>query len=285
MYFRSLWFPSKIPFTLAILPVFWLGLLLSPNLNQWKALIVLITVHVFLYGAVNGLVNFFDKQNKREATSNLTYAKLSFLISITLLLIAIAFAAVRVSFTFATLILSYALISWLWVKFVTKLSIRPVITYGVPSIAQGLFTLIMYYIGLSGFDIARAIKIEIILPGIAISILILVFHLYTREKESKELNAAKRVDTDHQQLIYLSPLLLLGAQTLLIWYFNKYISTAYNLGLSIVSVISFFVLFQNYYRDNKSHVLHWLNWIMIVILNGYSFYLFGNHTNVFQLLH
>ncbi len=139
----------RIPFSVFLMPVFWFALI-AIDVNWQKAILVFITLHLFVYPASNGYNSYFDRdenaigglKNPPKVTKELWYMILVFDF-ISLLL------ATEVSLLFAAMIFVYMLISkaYSWDKI--RLKKFPVIGALSVTIFQGFFTYLAVQVGVA----------------------------------------------------------------------------------------------------------------------------------------
>jgi hypothetical protein len=281
MIFRSSWIPGRIPFTLITLPLFWLILSVSPNLNEWRSLWVLFIVHGLLYASVNGYINFYDHQPKNNGvTIFINPSGIWHTIAMILHAVAVILGFVFVNIPFGFLVLTYGIITYA-AGLTGVLSGSRLIPWIIIRVTQGLLASFIYYIGLNDFPVEHVLQWKVIIPGIVSSLVLAAFFPYVFK------NADKPV---LKRLFYQNIALLLIAAALVTWFFSRYVSPEYISGILIAFGIGVLLLFEKQYtsihgKENPAPYLLWVHWIATLALNGYAFYIFTDYTQIFQLVY
>lgn len=282
MIVRSSWIPARIPFTLITLPLFWLVLSVSPNLNEWRSLWVLFIVHGLLYASVNGYANFYDHPSKKIKGLTVAITPSVIWLSTAILLhgIATILGFVFVNIPFGFLVLSYGLIAYA-AALSGVLSASTLAPWIIIRATQGLLATSIYYIGLNDFPIEHVLQWKVIIPGIVSSLVLTAFFPIAPKNAN---------DLAEKILFYQNLSLLLVAAALIAWYFSSYVSPEYIPGVLIAFGISIILLFQKQYshihsKKKYAPYLLWAHWIATLALNGYAFYIFTDYTQIFQLVY
>jgi hypothetical protein len=287
MFFTSSWFPSRIPVSLVLLPIFWLVLAISPNLNQWRALWVLVVVHGFLYASVNGFNSYFQQRKKiNSLVKERKASRVVLSISVVLSALAIVFSFLEVSPLFATFVTIYSVVAIsfnhpliYWRKF-------PMLSWGLTGMIQGIFTFVMLYIGINRFSIENIGQAKILLPATLVSLILWAVYpiLFKDAFTSSASNKFHVIFALKSNRLFFVVLLLL---TLVIvfaaFYLKDYISWIYFPPLLLFYVAGIILLYLNFLNSNKGYA-KFLSWSVILGLNAFSFYIFTDYTNIFQLI-
>src|SRR5688572_3463518 len=157
---RSSWLHLRIPFSYFLLPVYLFSLSISPNLNESRMLWVFLIMHFFLYPASNGFNSYFDKdeqsigglKNPPPVTSGLYYLSLLFDV------ITIVLGYLKINLVFATMLFIYGLVSKAYSHPDIRLKKYPVTGWLITGFFQGIFTLVMCYVGLNNFDLEQSLQ-------------------------------------------------------------------------------------------------------------------------------
>jgi hypothetical protein len=282
MILRSSWLPARIPFTVLLLPLFWIILLLSPNLNEWRALWILITTHVLLYSAVNIYVNFYQKRKliRIDKKENKSISFWWLYVAIGLHAAAVVSGILKVNYTFGALVLLYGITAHAYGISIEQREKTSDFIWGFVRLFQGIVGSLLYYSGLNGFTLQQSVTQRAFIPGIITALLVAAF--FSNEESSQ-------TDTNQTFLIRSKNYLILFAgAAVAVWFFSSQISAQYNAG--IIASFAFGVAILLEKKDaNKSEIkrkrILWINWIGAIGLNIYAFYLFTDYTQVLQLIH
>ncbi|HEY3404884.1 MAG TPA: hypothetical protein VGK59_15950 [Ohtaekwangia sp.] len=280
MFFRSSWLPARIPYTLILLPLFWLVLSISPNLNEWRSLWVLFITHGLLYGSVNTYVNFYAVRTKSINGLTVSYNNSDAWLytAIVFHTFAVVLGFVYVNLTFALFTLLYGLITHT-AGLTGILSRKTRLTWGIVRITQGLGATILYYIGLNDLPVATVLQLKILIPGLVSSLVLAA--LFPIPASGNDEQYSKKV-------FYQSIILLLTAAALSAWFFSTYVSPVYVAGVMTGFGMGVILLFQQHHTVEKDahNTLFpvWIHWLATIALNGYSFYIFTDYTQIFQLV-
>ena len=147
------WFDAiklmRIPFSIFLMPVFWFALI-NIHVDVSKAILVFITIHLFLYPASNGYNSYFDRdeqsigglKNPPKVTKELWYLILLFDF------LSILFATI-VSVAFAFMAFIYLIVSKAYSYDKIRLKRFPIIGALTVVIFQGFWTYLMVQVGVS----------------------------------------------------------------------------------------------------------------------------------------
>jgi hypothetical protein len=287
MFLTSSWFPSRIPASLVLLPIFWFVLAISPNLNQWRALWVLIIVHVLLYTSVNGFNNYFSKKSIEVNYKNTTkYSGLLLIVSILLVVVAITLACLKVSLLFATLVAIYAFAGATYSYPLVQWKQYRGVAWVLNGIIQGIFTLVILYIGINQFSLENIYQLKILFPGLLITLVLWAFTplLSGKALQTKEVETRRKVFSLRDNPIFFLVIELFTLSIVLAGlYFKVYISGVYFPPL-LLFYLAGLILIYLYFFPTKVNYTALLSWIVILSLNVFSFYLFTDYTHIFQLI-
>jgi hypothetical protein len=262
-----------------MLPLFWIVLLVSPNLNQWRSLWVLFIVHGLLYAGANGYVNSYKKNV--PARSDFDVDRYKLFISAGLHVLATVFGFFWVNVTFAILVLFYGLTAHAYGIADMQWETPSIPAWFFVRVVQGGLAVLLYYTGLNGYDFGQVWDIKILTPAIVSTVVLIAFFPVQPNGYAFGSFLDRRVSS------VLRILLILAACSITYWFFNMYISPQYNAGIIFFFVVSLVVLFlkSGGISDaviTKQRTLQ--DWLLAITLNGYAFYLFTDHTHVLQLL-
>lgn len=277
------------------MPVFLFSLVISPNVSENALLWTFIIVHVLLYPASNGYNSYFDKDEKSigglknppPVNRGLYYLALLFDAA------AVVLGYFIINFTFAIMLLVYGLVSKAYSHPSIRLKKYPIIGWLAAGIFQGLFTLIMCYVGINKFSLENIWKASVMIPGLLCSVMLWANYPMTQIYQHEE--DGKRGDETFSRMLGIRGTFyfvagLFGLVSLgFVLYFSAFFSFKYALiflaALSPV-VLYFLYWFLRVYRDESkadySHTM-WLNFISATSLNFFFVYVFLYANNYIQL--
>lgn len=139
----------RIPFSVFLMPVYWFALL-NIQIDLTKAVLVFITIHLFMYPASNGYNSYFDRDEQSigglkvppKVTKELWYLVVLFD------LLAIG-SALLVGYLFAVMVISYLLVSKAYSFDKIRLKKYPVAGAFTVIFFQGFFTYLTVQLGAS----------------------------------------------------------------------------------------------------------------------------------------
>jgi UbiA prenyltransferase family len=292
----SSWLHLRIPFSYFLLPVFLFSLAISPNISEPALLWTFVIVHIFLYPASNGYNSYFDKDEKSigglknppPVNKGLYYLALLFD------LIAIVLGWLMINFTFAAMLLVYGLVSKAYSHPDIRLKKYPIAGWVVAGLFQGLFTLVMCYVGINKFSLENIWKPSVLIPGILSSLMLWANYPMTQIYQHEE--DGKRGDETFSRMLGIRGTFyfvagVFGLVTIgFVLYFDSFFSTKYAwqflIALSPVMLYFLYWFFKVYRDQTKADYSHtmWLNFISATALNTYFVYLFlfaKNYINIF----
>lgn len=276
MLLKSSWLEGKVPFTLLLLPLFWITLLFSPNLNQWNALWVLGITHVLLYASTNAYINFYDA-SKRYHENWTVYTKAPqrwLYTAIGLHVLATILAAWKVNLTFAVLVLLYGITAHAFGITRGKTKSPSFVVWGVVRSFQGIVAALIYYSGLNNFPLTQT-PLKVILAGLVTSLLLAALYPVQGSTFVKK-----------NKVVWINVTLLLIAGVVSVWLLNTVVSPQYTAG--VIAAFTFGIVFildkhtESTPTKTRVALRHWLG---AIALNAYAFYLFTDHSQVFQLIY
>ena len=296
MFTLSSWQHMRIPFSYFLLPVFLFSLVISPNVSEKALLWTFIIVHIFLYPASNGYNSYFDKDEKSigglrnppPVNKGLYYLALLFDA------VALVLGYLEINFTFAIMLFFYGLVSKAYSHPRIRLKKYPVTGWLAAGVFQGIFTLVMCYIGINKYSLENIWKPSVLIPGALCSLMLWANYPMTQIYQHEE--DGKRGDETFSRMLgirgtfYFVGVVFVLVTLGFVFYFNAYFSTKY--ALIFLAALSPVVLYFSYWfltalRDeNKVDYIHtmWLNFISATCLNCFFIYLFLFANNYIQIL-
>lgn len=141
---RTIWLHLRVPFSFFLLPVFLFALSQSPRPDGWRAVGVLLVIHLLLYPASNAYNSYFDKD---EGSIGLLETpppvdRTLFTVAWALDLLALLIGA-WIGWPFVAYLLVYGAISKAYSHPYTRLKKYPIVSWLIVSFFQGGFTYLM----------------------------------------------------------------------------------------------------------------------------------------------
>jgi len=276
----------RIPFSYFLLPVYLFSVAISPNVSEDGLLWTFIIVHIFLYPASNGYNSYYDKDEKSigglknppPVNKGLYYLSLLFDI------IAIILGFILINVTFSIMLLVYGLVSKAYSHPDIRLKKYPITGWLIAGLFQGLFTLVMCYIGINKYEIENIWKSSVLLPGALCSLMLWANYPMTQVYQHEE--DGKRGDETFSRMLGIKGTFYFvgGVFSLVtigfILYFSAFFSVKYALGflIALFPVLLYFSYWFVKVRldESKADYTHtmWLNFISSTSLNVFFLYIF-----------
>jgi 1,4-dihydroxy-2-naphthoate octaprenyltransferase len=249
-----------------------------------------------LYPASNGYNSYFDKdeqsigvlKNPPPVNTSLYY------VSLTLDLVAVILGLVKISLTFAVMLLIYGLVSKAYSHPSIRLKKYAVTSWFITGIFQGLFTFLMCYIGVNRFDFDVALRPMVLYAGLLTTVMLWANYPMTQIYQHEE--DARHGDRTMSMLLgKRGTFIFTGALFALVvpgffvylssWFSVRY---AFLFLIALLPVVLFFAWwFYSAVRDpskaDYSRTM-WLNFISATCLNLFFIYLFLNSTRILDAL-
>jgi hypothetical protein len=234
---KSTWLHLRIPFSLYLVPVFFFAMGQYPFPDIKLLVISFLSIHLFLYPAINGYNSYFDKDTESigglkrppPVKLELYYTSLVFdIIAITLGLL--------ISWQFALMLVIYGLISKAYSHPLVRLK-----KYGIPALIvvavfQGGFAYMMSYLAMHKLDFTQLNDHKIILPALLCSAMMLGFYPMTQIYQHKEDD--ERGDRTASMIFGLNGTFIFSAVVFLFANFGFYLYF-----IEIFHRVIFFILF------------------------------------------
>ena len=296
MFSRSSWLHLRIPFSYFLLPIYLFSLSLSPNFNGPRMGWVFLIMHFFLYPASNGFNSYFDKDEKSigglknppPVSKGLYYLSLLFDV------IAIVLGFLKISLTFAIMLLIYGLVSKAYSHPSIRLKKYSLVGWIITGLFQGIFTFLMCYVGVNNFSIEDSLQNSVLFAGTLTTIMLWANYpltqVYQHEEDLKRGDITLSLKLGIRGTFYFSALCFAIAVAGFIIFFQQFFDGNYAILflLALSPVLLFFVYwFSRVYRDEKyadhGHTM-WLNYISATCLNAFFIYLFLDSSQVLQVI-
>jgi 1,4-dihydroxy-2-naphthoate octaprenyltransferase len=295
MFSRSSWLHLRFLFSYFLLPIYLFSLCVSPNFNGPRLFWVFFIVHFLLYPASNGFNSYFDKDEKSigglknppPTKKGLYYLALLFD------LVAIILGYLKISLTFAIMLLIYGLVSKAYSHPSIRLKRHAYTSLLITGLFQGLFTFIMCYVGVNEFPIENSLRSAILIPAFLSTLMLWANYpltqIYQHDEDAKRGDITVSIRLGINGTFYFAASVFGLAVAGFLFYFNIFFSEkiAWTFLLSIIPILLYFfywfilVLRKPTAADYK-HTM-WLNYISGTCLNAFFIYLFLETTQIQQL--
>jgi 1,4-dihydroxy-2-naphthoate octaprenyltransferase len=295
MFSRSSWLHLRIPFSYFLLPVFFFAVAVSPNISEKPLLWTLFIVHILLYPASNGYNSYFDKDEKSiGGLKNPPPVKKGlYYLAILFDVLAIVLGFLKISLTFAILLLIYGLVSKAYSHPAIRLKKYAISSWLVAGLFQGLFTFVMCYVGINKYSLTLALTPEVIIPG-ALATLMLwanypMTQVYQHEEDVKRGDYTLSYRLGIRGTFVFAAVAFTTAAIGFVVYFISFIDAKYAWRFLIATspvVLYFGFWFVSVLRDrSKANYTHtmWLNFISATCLNAFFIYLLLDSTQLIQI--
>ena len=296
MFSRSSWLHLRIPFSFLLLPIFLFSLSVSPNFTGPRLLWVFFILHFLVYPASNGYNSYFDKDDKSiGGLKNPPPVKKGlYFLSLTLDLIAIILAYIKINTTFAVMVLIYGLVSKAYSHPATRIKKYAWTSWIITGIFQGLFTFAMCYVGVNDFEIVQAMRLEVILPGSLTSLMLWanypITQVYQHAEDRKRGDITLSAKLGITGTFYFAASIFTLAVGGFLFYFRFMFGEKYAwfFLISILPLLGyffywFFLIMKEPANADYSHTMR-MNLISAIGLNGFFIYLFLESTQVLQVV-
>jgi 4-hydroxybenzoate polyprenyltransferase len=295
MFSKSSWLHLRIPFSFFLLPIYLFSLCVSPNFNEPRLFWVFFIIHFLLYPASNGYNSYFDKDEKSigglknppPTKKGLYYLALIFD------LLAIILGFIKLNLTFAIMLLIYGLVSKAYSHPAIRLKKHAYTSLAITGVFQGLFTLVMCYVGVNNFPLENALKPTVLIPGLLTSVMLWANYpltqIYQHEEDSKRGDITVSIRLGILGTFYFAAAMFGFAVIGFVIYFNVFLDSKYIpiYLLAILPILLFFFYWFFSVRKDLSNANYTntmaLNFISGTCLNAFFVYIFLNHSQVLQV--
>jgi 1,4-dihydroxy-2-naphthoate octaprenyltransferase len=296
MFSLSSWLHLRIPFSYFLLPVFLFSLVISPNVSEKGLVWTFFIIHFFLYPASNAFNSYFDRDEKSIGGLEKPppVKKGLYFLALIFDAIAIVFGYTKIGLTFAVMLLIYGLVSKAYSHPGIRLKKYPVIGWLVTGIFQGLFTLVMCYVGINGYTLEHSLGTSVVIPGFLCTVMLWANYPMTQIYQHEE--DGKRGDETFSRMLGIRGTFYFVAGTFgltsigFVLYFIRYFSAQDALfylaamGPVIIYFLYWFIkcVKDEAFADYRHTML--LNLISATCLNAFFIYLFLYARNYIQIL-
>ncbi|RAW02270.1 hypothetical protein [Pseudochryseolinea flava] len=249
------------------LPLLWIVLAISPNLNPARSVWILVIVYILLYGAVTGFEAVFNLRRNQIEKSTLGV----WFIAAGLYCLAAVFSALQVGVVLFVLVSIYGIASLGMDVFFLSHSRTRIVGKAV---LEGIVSLLIIYVGINNFSIDNAWRLAVIVPGLVVTLLLIAIDL----AEGETLASLR---------YWVALALFTAAVVAVIIYLENYLQDRYRwpvLSLLFALAVAYFFfpwLIRIKLLTARQTLLFWL---YAIVLNAYFFYLFTDYTHILQLI-
>ncbi len=137
----------RLPFSLFLMPIYWLGLSFQTTPNWSKNILIFLVLHLLVYPASNAYNSYCDKDTgpigglEKPPTVAPILAKVAYLLDFTALFVSYLF----ISKTMTLFVLAYIIMSRLYSWPITRLKKYPFLSFGIVGVFQGALVFYISY--------------------------------------------------------------------------------------------------------------------------------------------
>ncbi|MFN6090067.1 MAG: UbiA family prenyltransferase [Cyclobacteriaceae bacterium] len=283
-YLRSILLHLRIPFSFFLLPVYLFALAISPNAGESRLIWSFIIIHFLLYPASNGYNSYFDKDEKSIGglKNPPPVNKGLYLTSLLFDGIAIVLGLIKVNMLFAVMLLIYGLVSKAYSHPMVRIKKYPIGGWLIIGLFQGIFTFLMCYVGINGYEFENLMQAKVLVPGLLTSVMLWgnypMTQVYQHEEDAKHGDTTISIMLGIRGTFIFVQVLFAVAAVCFVLYFNYFytIEMGYSFLLALGPVVLFFMVwFYKVWNDasqaNFTYTM-WLNFISSLCLNGFFIY-------------
>ena len=241
----------RVPFSFYLMPVYLFALSVADKVSIIPALLIFVSLHLFLYPASNAFNSYFDKDTesiggleKPPAVSKELYYTANVMDGIALAL------GLLVSWKFTLMLAVYSLVSRAYSHPSIRLKKYPYISWLVAGFFQGFFTFCMVYMGISELSFPSLLKSEVLIPALLSSMLLWgsypMTQVYQHREDSSRGDRTLSCVLGIKGTFYFSAIFFLIANTGFFAYYYLYFS------------LSHAILFQLFLLPMFLYFLYWM---------------------------
>lgn len=294
MFSRSSLLHLRIPFSYFLLPIFLFALCISPNLNEARIFWVFFIIHFLLYPASNGYNSYYDRDEKSIGSLKNPPPTKKGLYYLALLLdtFAMVLGYQMINLTFALMLLTYGLVSKAYSHPLIRLKKYAVTSFIITGLFQGLFTVLMCYVGINDLTLEIALRAEILVPAVLTSLMLWANYpltqVYQHEEDRQRGDITLSIKLGVKGTFYFSAVVFGIALSCFLLYFHFYFSDkeAFIFLLAVIPILIYFFYWLIQVLRDKSNADYsrtmTLNYISATCLNLFFLYLFFSTSQVHQ---
>lgn len=290
MFKKSSWLHLRIGFSVFLLPVFLFSLAFVEDLEVWKAVLVFVTLHFFLYPSSNGYNSYYDKdedsigglKNPPKVDKGLLYLSLVFL----------AFSLVlglMINGAFSSMLLVYSLVSMAYSHPQIRIKKYPYASWLIAGFFQGCFTFVMAYSGLTTTGWGNFLEYPLLIPGLLTTLLLWsaypLTQVYQHKEDGKRGDRTLSLSLGIQGTFVFSSVWFLISGAAFAWYFVEMRDQAWALWgflAAMAPVVLYFTVWFFFVRSNEKKYASydwtmWMNRLSAIALNVFFFWYWINN--------
>lgn len=295
---KSTWLHLRIPFSYFLLPIYFFGISISPNLSESGLLWLFIILHLFIYPASNAFNSYFDKDEKSigglknppPVDKNLYFAAQLF----DIIGLGLAVWQFKGNWNLVAMLAVYILVSRAYSHPSIRLKKYAFLSWFIAGLFQGAWVVWLIYVGLNNFPFLNILKPHVLIPGLLASAILWgsypMTQIYQHEEDSKRGDITLSIKLGIKGTFLFTGLFFGLASLLYVLYFREYHQMKYAwafLGSMSPVVLFFGWWFISVLKDEKkanfSNTMR-LNFISATCLGGFFLYFFLNSTNVLNVV-
>ncbi|GAB3559469.1 UbiA family prenyltransferase [Spirosoma fluminis] len=256
MTLRTIWLHLRVPFSFFLLPIYWFALSQSPSPNLWRAIVVLLTVHLLLYPASNAYNSYFDKDEGSIGGLETPppVSKELYWVSWAIDGLALLIGAF-VNWSFVVYLLVYGFITKAYSHDRIRLKKYPIFSWLLISVLQGGITYVMTYVSINNLPVWAAFQPRLLFGGLLGVLNLMALYPVTQVYQHEE--DARRGDRTISLLLGIRGTFVCATLmfTLAIVAFYLYFGESYYFYLYVLclspAVIYFLRWFLQVYQDER----------------------------------
>ncbi|WP_375584531.1 UbiA family prenyltransferase [Cyclobacterium xiamenense] len=285
MFKKSSWEHLRIPFSYYLMPVYFFALATLPEVHAFRAVIVWMVLHLFLYPSSNGYNSYFDKdeksigglKNPKKVSLDLYYLSLLFFV------IALGLA-LYLGTAFFWMVLVYGLVSMAYSHPSIRLKKYPYISWLTAGFFQGAFTFWMCIEGLADSPAIWPLPESLWMPATLTSVLLLgsypLTQIYQHEEDEKRGDQTLSLKLGLSGTFGFSSIwLLLGGLAFAAYFY--YTNQPWAIWIFLLAMLPVVLYFSIWFflaqKNPTTYVSHgmsmWMNKISATALNAFFIYL------------
>jgi len=298
MFKKSTWLHLRIPFSYFLLPIYFFGISISPNLSEQGLLWLFIILHLFIYPASNAFNSYFDKDEKSIGglknpplvDKNLLYMAWLF----DAMGIALAIWQFKGNWTLVLMLLTYILVSRAYSHPAIRLKKYAFLSWFIAGLFQGAWVVWLIYIGLNNFDFTHIFKPHVLIPGLLASAILWgsypMTQIYQHEEDAQRGDKTLSLKLGIKGTFAFTGICFAVASVLYVLYFNAFHQIEY--GWAFLMMMSPVVLFFSFWfmsvlkdesKANFKNTMR-LNFISATCLGAFFIYFFLDSTQVLNVV-
>jgi 1,4-dihydroxy-2-naphthoate octaprenyltransferase len=291
---RSALLHLRIPFSYFLMPVYFFAVAISPNPNESRLLWVFVILHLLLYPASNGFNSYFDKDEKSIGglKNPPPVNKILYYLALSLDALALILGYLKINVLFTVMLLIYGMVSKAYSHPSIRLKKYPYLGWFTTGFFQGLFTVMMCYIGLNNFGIENLLLPQVLVPAVLTSVMLWANYpmtqIYQHDEDAKRGDITLSLKLGIKGTFLFTAIFFTAASIGFIIYFIEFhsIKYAWHFMLFLTPVLLFFGFWFLKVLRNETYANYGntmtLNFISSTCLCAFFIYFFLNSTQILQ---